>query len=88
MAIETKDSLLAAWSTNFNDRITASPATYNFSAPEAVAYSASMSCSSPRITRCVDRRQIRITSFQACNCRLNRGQSLIRCLAGEVLAYV
>src|SRR6478672_1739290 len=41
MAIPAEnDSLLVAFSTNFNDRIVAAPATYGFSAAQASAYTA------------------------------------------------
>lgn len=40
MAIPTKDSLLADFSTNFNDRIVANPTNYGLSASEASAYTA------------------------------------------------
>ena len=38
MAFPKKDSVLVAYSTNFNDRIVASPATFSLSAPQAAAY--------------------------------------------------
>lgn len=40
MAIPTKDSLLADFSTNFNDRIVAHPTDYGLSAAQATAYTA------------------------------------------------
>lgn len=40
MAIPKKDSLLVQWSTNFNDRIVASPTTFSLTAAQATAYTA------------------------------------------------
>jgi hypothetical protein len=40
MAVPTKDSLLAGYSTNFDVRVNATPATYGFTAAQATAYSA------------------------------------------------
>ena len=40
MSIPLKDALLVPFSTNFNDRIVASPATFSLSAPQAAAYTA------------------------------------------------
>lgn len=40
MAIPTTDAALVAFSTNFNDRIVAAPATYGLSASQATAYTA------------------------------------------------
>jgi hypothetical protein len=40
MSIPTKDSLLVPYSTNFNDRIVATPTVFQLSAPQAAAYTA------------------------------------------------
>jgi hypothetical protein len=40
MAVPTKDSALAAWSTNANTRIVASPSTFSLSAADATAFTA------------------------------------------------
>lgn len=40
MAIPTKDSLLVAWGSNFDVKVTASPVTYNLDAAQAAAFTA------------------------------------------------